>query len=187
MNNNDLTNQQFGKLTALRVSDERWNTFKVWECICECGNSCLIRSADLVRRTRSCGCIAKENLRKRATKHITKADAAISRFYTSYKSHAWPRNYSFELTIDQFKAIITQSCKYCGSDDSVMIVRIRGNNSTNQVLVRLRVNGVDRYDNTLGYTIENSVPCCSICNIAKMDKTAQQYIDHCRLVTKYNE
>ena len=29
-------------------------------------------------------------------------------------------------------------------------------------------NGIDRKDNTLGYTVANTVPCCGVCNTAKM-------------------
>jgi hypothetical protein len=28
-------------------------------------------------------------------------------------------------------------------------------------------NGIDRVDNTKGYTLENCVPCCTRCNLAK--------------------
>ena len=30
-------------------------------------------------------------------------------------------------------------------------------------------NGLDRVDSNLGYTLDNVLPCCSICNYAKQD------------------
>lgn len=53
----DLTNQRFGKLTAIRVvgSDKNYN--KIWECKCDCGNTCTALAKALKNgHTRSCGC-----------------------------------------------------------------------------------------------------------------------------------
>ncbi len=36
-------------------------------------------------------------------------------------------------------------------------------------------NGVDRLDNAKGYTLENSVPCCKHCNIAKRSMTVDEF------------
>jgi hypothetical protein len=40
----------------------------------------------------------------------------------------------------------------------------------------IKINGIDRADNALGYTVENSVSCCKICNIAKRDLTIEEFI-----------
>ncbi|MGJ4945153.1 HNH endonuclease signature motif containing protein [Bradyrhizobium sp. HKCCYLS1011] len=37
-------------------------------------------------------------------------------------------------------------------------------------------NGIDRKDNGQGYTIENCVPCCSVCNHAKHTMGYEQFI-----------
>ena len=69
--------------------------------------------------------------------------------YTIYKRHADERTLCFELSIDDYIAIISQSCSYC--------------NGMNKV----GFNGVDRKKNAIGYTLENSVSCCSMCNFMK--------------------
>lgn len=38
-------------------------------------------------------------------------------------------------------------------------------------------NGIDRIDNNKGYTIDNVVPCCKMCNQAKNDYTLQEFQD----------
>ena len=38
-------------------------------------------------------------------------------------------------------------------------------------------NGIDRIDNNKGYTIDNIVPCCHICNQAKSSFTLQEFQD----------
>ena len=54
----DLTNKRFGKLIAIRPTEERKNNSVVWECKCDCGNICYKSSRDLVNNfTVSCGCL----------------------------------------------------------------------------------------------------------------------------------
>ena len=61
----DLTNQHFGRLRAIRPTEERKNKSVVWECECECGNICKVCAASLTSlRTQSCGCLKKEKDRQ---------------------------------------------------------------------------------------------------------------------------
>lgn len=41
----DLTGQKFGKLTVLKRILDRKSTY--YECLCECGNTKIIRGSDL--------------------------------------------------------------------------------------------------------------------------------------------
>jgi len=77
--------------------------------------------------------------------------------YNSYKGNAKQRGYSFNLTKEQFAEIIHKPCTYCGMEDS---------------------GGVDRVDNSIGYEIDNCVPCCTICNYGKHTMTAQEFSDY---------
>lgn len=54
----DLTGQKFGKLTAVRPTEERrGNNEVVWECVCDCGKTTFVDRANLVTGgTKSCGC-----------------------------------------------------------------------------------------------------------------------------------
>ena len=57
----DISNQKFGRLTAIRATDQRKNGSVVWLCKCECGNECFANSNNLVRGTKkSCGCYRSE-------------------------------------------------------------------------------------------------------------------------------
>lgn len=60
----DLVGRQFGKLTVLyRAKDyvqPSGQHKRMWHCVCECGNECDIRAADLkTGNTKSCGCLQK--------------------------------------------------------------------------------------------------------------------------------
>lgn len=73
----DITNQKFGKLTAL--SYEIKNQKAIWTCKCDCGNICEVAGNNLQNgHTQSCGCISysigekniKEILEKNKIKYI---------------------------------------------------------------------------------------------------------------------
>lgn len=56
----DITGRRFGSLTALRPTEERRGRAVVWECRCDCGNTCLRTvQALLGGRSTHCGCKRK--------------------------------------------------------------------------------------------------------------------------------
>lgn len=57
----DLTNQRFGKLTALHPTDKRKNGSVLWICQCDCGQVVEVAANQLMcGNTQSCGCLQKE-------------------------------------------------------------------------------------------------------------------------------
>ena len=70
--------------------------------------------------------------------------------FKAYAKSANSRNIAFTLLEDEFTALVKQSCYLCGLVAS----------ETNH-------NGIDRFDNTKGYQLENCRPCCGHCNLLK--------------------
>lgn len=57
----DLTNQKFGKLLVIFMSEKRVYGRIAWHCRCECGNECVVASNILTSGKRcSCGCLLKQ-------------------------------------------------------------------------------------------------------------------------------
>lgn len=57
----DITNQHFGRLTALYTDTKDKRGERIWHCKCSCGNECDILSSNLRKGyTQSCGCLQKE-------------------------------------------------------------------------------------------------------------------------------
>lgn len=53
----DLTNKQFGRLTAIKLVKDDTGRKVFWHCRCECGNRCVVRSVHLRSGgSKSCGC-----------------------------------------------------------------------------------------------------------------------------------
>ena len=58
-----VTGQRFGRLLAVRATDQRNNNKVIWECKCDCGNTVYIKSTLLKNgATKSCGCLRKETM-----------------------------------------------------------------------------------------------------------------------------
>lgn len=70
----DLTGQRFGRLIVISQEPSRkldkGHSVSMWLCRCDCGNQKIIRSDSLRSgRTNSCGCLHKEQLLARTTRH----------------------------------------------------------------------------------------------------------------------
>ena len=58
----DLTGQRFGRLVVLEENGRTKRGSVIWKCQCDCGNITNVASGDLQSKTRSCGCLHKEQL-----------------------------------------------------------------------------------------------------------------------------
>lgn len=64
----DITNKRFGKVVAIKPTEERSGGHVKWLCKCDCGNTKNISANNLIKgNTSSCGCIASEIAKKTIT------------------------------------------------------------------------------------------------------------------------
>lgn len=137
---------------------------------CDCGNTKEVRKEKVLRGdTKSCGCLQKASRKNLGAKRkLPYGEASFNECYVAYKASAKRRGYRFDLTKEQFREIITQPCIYCG--ESLTQRRkapIQGNGD-------FEYTGIDRYDNSKGYVLENCVPCCKKCNRIKTDMSVEE-------------
>jgi 5-methylcytosine-specific restriction endonuclease McrA len=152
-----LVGERYGRLLVLEKIRKGRCTF--YRCKCDCGVEKLIRQGSITHSgTLSCGCLAKELLSKRCSKPI--AHNIITQVMNYYMRNATDRSIAWDLTREDVSKLIFQPCFYCGIDAGT-ITKVKGSDRT------LANNGIDRLDNSLSYTIANSVPCCKHCNVAK--------------------
>ena len=90
--------------------------------------------------------------------------------YTTYIKNAHDRHRVFDITLEQFDDICSQSCYLCGRDN-------------NQPF---HSNGIDRYNNDIGYIIDNCKPCCGVCNFIKGRYTFEEMIQKLQLISQNN-
>ena len=175
----DLTGTQFGQLTVNgrvkpRVFGGRPRT--TWECYCNvCGSLCLKHSDLLVlNKTTSCGCdvgkkISTTNADFYNEKRKYKGITAFKRVYKNYINRAKQLNKMFSIPEDMFKTLTQSECFYCGVKPNQ---QAKANGKYNEYVH----NGLDRVDNSLGYTPDNVVPCCGNCNMMKRSSHINDFI-----------
>ncbi len=166
----DLTGQRFGHWTVLAFhstrTSEKGGGMTLWRCRCDCGTEKVVQYTGLTVN-------ADPKCRACAGKERQRPDFGLSLLFKRYRNNARTRGLTFELTREQFDALVGQPCHYCGGIkcDSIQHPKDRER--------FFRHNGIDRL-NAGGYTIENSVPCCWACNRMKSDLSMNDFIARCR-------
>lgn len=185
---------RFGQLTIIRHShDVGYSYYHI--CKCDCGNEALICQRNM-GRTKSCGCLQRKTASEK--NKISIGENAFNLKLRNYKSGAKIRNIEFSLTKDEFKNIIQQDCFHCGQEPKLYNPYINVYGETRfchkDVIMQstideswICVNGIDRLDNNLGYTIENSVPCCKPCNESKKDRTVDEFYQHNKRLFEFQQ
>lgn len=69
--------------------------------------------------------------------------------YLGLKTKAKARKQELTLSLAQYKELNSQPCHYC------------------QGTLPEAGSGLDRLDNSKGYSLDNVVPCCGVCNVMK--------------------
>lgn len=69
--------------------------------------------------------------------------------FTNFKAQAKSRGKILEITLQDYEILVNRDCHYC------------------QLPLDNEGIGLDRLDNSLGYNINNVVPCCGLCNLVK--------------------
>jgi hypothetical protein len=75
-----------------------------------------------------------------------------------YKRQSVDRGIKWTITDNHFYSLIRGLCYYCGHQPTAM----------------QQFNGVDRFEESLGYTPQNSVPCCEKCAVMKLELSTEE-------------
>lgn len=173
----NIEGQRFGRLVALHDVGRNKRKLRLWECLCDCGKLTVVPMSDLKKGgTNSCGCLKNELSSKRAKKSI--GESSLTFLFHVYKIGARKRGLEFLLTRKQFKKLTQRNCFYCNEKPYKTIYRPGVNG-------KFIYNGIDRKDNTKGYTIDNCVTCCSMCNNMKHAYTQQDFLTKVGLIYNY--
>ncbi len=160
-NRKDLVGKKFHKLCVLEYSRTTEHKKAVWKCRCDCGNIVEVIGGDLISgRTRTCEC-----------RGMAIGESMFNSTYSQYQANARKRSLDFELSKEEFRNLTKQHCFYCGIPPSN-----HRKGTGKYAIYNLAYNGIDRINNSQGYTIENSVPCCDMCNKAKNKHSKDDFL-----------
>jgi hypothetical protein len=160
---------QFGWLTTISRSKAGW------VCHCKCGKEHKVQQHHLLQgRVTSCGCNKGKGRRGKHIPALQRAGSAFRKLLTRYKQAAKSRRLEWELSEKEFRVLTSSPCYFTGRLPTYESRAISG-----EVYL---YNGIDRLDNTAGYTLKNCVPCHGKINNMKKTLPAEEFIQLCREV-----
>ncbi len=176
----DLVGQKFGNLIVIdgiyKGTGKR-RTFH-WVCKCGCGKETQVREGRIHRSLGCVSCARVLSIRKKNSRYGTPCYSLKRRVFLQYKTRAKAMNLEFTLTEEEGFKLMESNCKYCGIEP---VERSSGN----KVDGKLRRNGIDRVNSDKGYTQDNVVSCCSMCNMAKLDSSAEDFLNWIKRVYNF--
>ncbi len=85
--------------------------------------------------------------------------------YKKCAAGAKRRGHRFEISFEEYQAIVNHPCHYCGASDET--------------------SGMDQVIAGEGYTLSNCAPCCSDCNEMKNDRSVEAFVQHAARITVF--
>jgi hypothetical protein len=186
-----------------RIENSNSNTIR-FECKCNCGNLLVVSITEINKKKQCNDCsqiILKEkrlNDKNNQVKKIIKNSGAFKKISkeksnsiyaqinrkwngsdTSARKVYLDEYKDGDLTFEQFKELSQKNCYYCGKEPSNKYNRY-GFIGDDYIY-----NGLDRVDNNQKHNLNNVVPCCKRCNLAKRDLSKIDFINHIKNIHKY--
>jgi len=162
----DEKGNRYGEVVVLEMADVPESEHVMWKCKHDDGFTFEARGTAL----------RKGNVTGRQSR--PKGETAFRKLYRAYKHGAKKRNLEWKLTKEQFRNMTKEDCHYCGRSPSKSI----GKNLNGEYIY----NGLDRMNNSIGYTEENVVTCCWGCNHIKGDIDKEDFIAQINKIYEYN-
>lgn len=155
-------NDKFGSLTFIGMSELKKDGRRTGNFKCDCGklHTTTLRNV-LTGKTKSCGCQRKVGLNPHnRTIHVSYSPKrTFGHFHAQLKESAKRKNLKISISTSDLKKLVLSPCFYCGNKHDVPI-------------------GLDRIDSSKGYTEDNVVPACTVCNRMKLNMSVYQFISH---------
>lgn len=96
----------------------------------------------------------------------------------NYRTKAAERNLVWDLSKEQFWYVAEEPCVYCGNEGTSYFKQPKSSPWASPYVYT----GVDRIDSKVGYVYSNVQPCCKWCNMAKSNRTEEEFLSWIRTV-----
>jgi len=150
---------------------------------CSCGREKEVQYNNI--RTGKSMCCGLDPCKIPFNKNNRSVETSYNSLYYNYNKGAISRNLEFDLSKEEFKKIIGSNCNYCGSEPSQEYKILNSKNGEVRAGIPIIYNGIDRVDNSQGYTKENSVTCCWKCNKMKSTLGHKEFISQVNKISNF--
>jgi len=178
-----------GKRTVIKIGDVygKWTVIDLMPhqkanvlVKCSCGIVKKNYSSSLISgKSTQCRSCSSKNNPGNAKRRISGEWLAISDKYSEYKRIARSNKREFLLDVGEFISLIKSKCFYCHKEPE-QIHKIYNKDWADDLIY----NGIDRLDNSKGYTKDNVVTCCKVCNYMKGPNNYDNFIKMIEIIYK---
>lgn len=166
-----------------RTENDRWGHTR-WICLCNCGTQFVTPARCIqTEQRKSCGCQSYKDI-KHGNQTQDPRQVSLNAYRNSYIQRCKRDDILWQLTQEQFQELTSQKCHYCKVQPynkiNVYLTKAgkyRPGNKTMMDKAWIKVNGIDRMDNSQGYLTTNVVTCCKICNYAKRELSYDEFMN----------
>ena len=165
----DLTDRRFGKLLVIGEDGLNKSGNYKWKVVCDCGEKFTLDGSTITTgRVTKCPKCSRKSQKKQPYQEVS-----TNQLLSSYKRNALIRNLAWGLEREDFAAFLSRKCFWCDGDPDNVFRLVRTFETKEFVY-----NGIDRLNNEVGYTLENCVSACKICNWMKSYLTKDDFLRH---------
>lgn len=145
-----------------------------WGLVCpHCGNEFLVETTHINKRGRCYKC-------RGIDLRVVSEETTYKYFFNFLKVNSYGKKRLITISLEDFKMIASMPCHYCGIEPEYRSGQYEWNPP-------VKVHGLDRVDSSGGYSLDNVVSCCKWCNIAKLDRSKEDFLEWARRLVKNNE
>lgn len=177
----DLSNQKFGKLTAIKyIKSCRYKIggkYDIWECKCECGNIIYVSSSNLNKKPiHGCRQCRSQSLSKQFKKYPIPSDLWIR-----IRNRIKKKGCECDITPKFIYELFLQQNKKCAISGLELVFADTHAKKTDTTA------SLDRIDSNEGYTKKNVQWVHKTVNSMKNDMTDNEFINWCKIISKFNK
>ena len=174
----DLTGRVFGSLVVRSRAEGKRHGQTLWECSCVCGAVVVRTYSYLSGPTCAghCGCLKGRQPKapRPEGRRQPPGHSGFKALYSGYRIRAANKGLDFALSEAEFRDLTQQNCFFCKATPRAVFTNGQGLDPN--AYTAYVYNGIDRWDNSLGYVAGNCVPCCKVCNYAKAGLSGEEFV-----------
>jgi hypothetical protein len=175
----DLTGVRFGTRVVISRAGSNSNG-TTWNTKCERCHTEKVTPRSIIVHKIPCRCTG--NNKAGRPRKLSDEQIVLSSLFSTYRGSAIDKHLVWELSRETFWELVKENCHYCEQPPNLRTWNCGGWQRRGLTAIDVFANGIDRKDNTKGYSLDNVVSCCKLCQYAKRDLPYEVFISYLKRI-----